>query len=552
MGDTFVFLLILQALLVTALPSLKLVASVPNNLRGVAPQDEKYYSAETIWCRDGSKSFSFERLNDDFCDCVDGTDEPGTSACPSGKFHCKNKGHTPVSIFSSRVNDGICDCCDGSDEYDGKTKCPNTCSEAGKVLTERLERKIATFKGGLEVRKRDVEHAKHMIQKDKVELSNLRQEEKKLKDAVHKLKARKEAIEKAEKQEQLKQEKEEQKRREVEKQESTDDVTEVEKAQHSQEESSPKDILNDVEQSEVEGEAESDSAETKDSKDLSKEELGRLIASRWTGEDPGLQERVPAEERVDHSMDADEEDFHDDEGGFNSDQDQADGTATEDDDEEYESEDADEQKEPTETKDSTDHQVAEISQKGWVWTKLEKGLRALSNLYSFSRVPIDKSEADHVRKEYDSSSSKLADIQSKISDLEKKLEQDFGKDGEFYSFYNQCFELRLKKYVYKVCPFRNSLQVEGHSTTTLGNWDGFKDDYKSMQFVRGDRCWNGPDRSLKVNLRCGVKIEVRDVDEPSRCEYVADLSTPAVCLEERLAALQQRLNNKREDLHEEL
>ncbi|KAL5225267.1 hypothetical protein ABZP36_011906 [Zizania latifolia] len=41
-----------------------------------------------------------------FSDCP-GTDEPGTSACPEGKFYCNNAGHSPTMIFSSRVNDGI-------------------------------------------------------------------------------------------------------------------------------------------------------------------------------------------------------------------------------------------------------------------------------------------------------------------------------------------------------------------------------------------------------------------------------------------------------------
>lgn len=39
--------------------------------------DAKYFAAEVIKCKDGSKSFTRDRLNDNFCDCLDGTDEPG-------------------------------------------------------------------------------------------------------------------------------------------------------------------------------------------------------------------------------------------------------------------------------------------------------------------------------------------------------------------------------------------------------------------------------------------------------------------------------------------
>ncbi|XP_022136263.1 glucosidase 2 subunit beta [Momordica charantia] len=108
------------------------VRSVPS-LIGVHPLDEKYYSSEVIKCKDGSRSFTIDRLNDDFCDCVDGTDEPGTSACARGKFYCRNMGSTPQFIFSSHVNDRICDCCDGSDEYDGNIFCPNTCVMGGNI-----------------------------------------------------------------------------------------------------------------------------------------------------------------------------------------------------------------------------------------------------------------------------------------------------------------------------------------------------------------------------------------------------------------------------------
>lgn len=39
--------------------------------------DEKYFASDVINCKDGSNYFTRDRINDDFCDCVDGTDEPG-------------------------------------------------------------------------------------------------------------------------------------------------------------------------------------------------------------------------------------------------------------------------------------------------------------------------------------------------------------------------------------------------------------------------------------------------------------------------------------------
>ncbi|KAG7988250.1 hypothetical protein I3843_03G177800 [Carya illinoinensis] len=102
-------------------------------LLGIHPLDEKYFQPEVIKCKDGSKSFTRDRVNDDFCDCLDGTDEPGTSACPAGKFYCRNAGSIPRFIYSSRVNDRFCDCCDGSDEYDGSINCPNTCVMGGNI-----------------------------------------------------------------------------------------------------------------------------------------------------------------------------------------------------------------------------------------------------------------------------------------------------------------------------------------------------------------------------------------------------------------------------------
>ncbi|KAK1286076.1 hypothetical protein QJS10_CPB20g01942 [Acorus calamus] len=43
---------------------------------GIAPKELKYFAGEVTACRDGSGTFKKDRLNDGFCDCPDGTDEP--------------------------------------------------------------------------------------------------------------------------------------------------------------------------------------------------------------------------------------------------------------------------------------------------------------------------------------------------------------------------------------------------------------------------------------------------------------------------------------------
>ncbi|CAI9108200.1 OLC1v1007751C1 [Oldenlandia corymbosa var. corymbosa] len=594
----------------------RLSASNPNPvLLGVSPQDESYYkgilssSATFVKCKDGSKKFSKSQLNDDFCDCVDASDEPGTSACPNGKFYCRNPGHIPVYLHSSRVNDGICDCCDGSDEYDGKVNCTNTCWEAGQVARDKLKKKIATYKEGVTIRKREVEQAKVAIAKDEAELSKLKNEEKILKGLVERLQEHKEQIEKAEEKERLQKEKEEKAKKEAEEaatvkekqtgeeeakssEEETVEVDTEDKVglledstssqdvvgghdnpkselfggDHTVEEELPNANIEPVEKEyfqAAEGDDEFSVEEkpnvdvgddlekkTADMKSLSKEELGRLVASRWTGEKT---EQDKNEEVVHNSLgdnhETQEENSYVEDNTYDSEEDEHRYDHDDDDNEEpmddlgdMDHDDGSSSSDKFESDDDFDlSDVGSTTKSSWL-EKIQKTVRQVLRAVNLFQTPIDKSEAARVRKEYDESSAKLSKLQSKISSLSQKLKQDFGPEKEFYSFYGQCFETQQNKYTYKLCPYKQASQVEGHSTTRLGTWEKFEDSFRFMLFTNGDKCWNGPDRSLKVKLRCGLKNEITDVDEPSRCEYLALLSTPALCQEEKLKELEDKLD----------
>ena len=63
-----------------------------------------------------------------------------------------------------------------------------------------------------------------------------------------------------------------------------------------------------------------------------------------------------------------------------------------------------------------------------------------------------------------------------------------------------------------------------------GQWSGELDKkYNRQRNPKGITCWNGPERSVDVHLKCGLENQLLTVKEPSRCEYLFEFETPALC-----------------------
>lgn len=126
------------------------------------------FSSDKFACDLGSKSLPASAVNDDFCDCADGSDEPTTSACShvgsAGSYSCPSVKPLPNALIPlSRVGDGVCDCCDGSDESslerfsssgsNSSNACPNDCERLASLHMDRIKNISATFTIGVRLRR---------------------------------------------------------------------------------------------------------------------------------------------------------------------------------------------------------------------------------------------------------------------------------------------------------------------------------------------------------------------------------------------------------------
>ena len=143
--------------------------------------------------------------------------------------------------------------------------------------------------------------------------------------------------------------------------------------------------------------------------------------------------------------------------------------------------------------------------------------------------------ADAAREALKLRETEKRDVDREVGELNKFLGMELGEAMEFAALYDQCYEYTDREYTYKLCSFNKVTQrsKSGGRETSLGNWMTWSgpegDLYSEMLFENGEGCWNGPKRSMKVSVSCGLEEAIHSASEPNRCEYVMEFTTPAAC-----------------------
>ncbi|XP_055587975.1 glucosidase 2 subunit beta [Uranotaenia lowii] len=509
--------------------------------RGVSISRSSLYqsgaSSGKFVCLDGKKTIRWEQVNDDYCDCADGSDEPGTSACPNGVFHCTNAGHKPMNLPSSRVNDGICDCCDASDEYASSASCANSCIELGKEDRMREKQRAEMAKMGNQLRAEMSQRGKSLkdeqrirlsdLEKTKVEAEALRQEKATFKNEAETLEAA--ALK-------VYRDREEEARKSKQEAEALSNREEAEETFRKYD-SNQNGLLDIVElQTRIALDRNRDGAVDVDEARFFLDEREQVdfetfVTLCWPKIKPflmldsglfkppsdieelegdNLQDRGGYETEEAELQNERDSDGYDLEGSepdrpYHDDEEAADHEEEEDDEGLDDSETGEGQVEATaqEPKQEYDPETQQLIQK-----------------------------ANEARNQHSEADRKVREIDSEIRKIEDSLNKDYGREEEFAPLNGECINFEDREYVYKLCPFDKAIQQPKHggSETRLGSWEKWlNDDYTAMLYSNGATCWNGPARSAIVHLECGLDTRITAVSEPNRCEYEYRVQTPAAC-----------------------
>ncbi|KAK1063677.1 hypothetical protein LTR74_009289 [Friedmanniomyces endolithicus] len=525
--------------------------------RGVGPEFAKFYKDDSTFSCISTPSIilPLSRLNDDYCDCPDGSDEPGTSACShlsplsphtpvdhssTGSnislslpgFYCKNKGHVPTYVPFTNVNDGICDytlCCDGSEEWDhvGGVKCEDRCQQIGKEFRKLDEARQKSLGSAGRKRKELVVEAGRLRREVEDRLQSLGAEIEGSELKVKQLEAELVEVERREKGKVVRGAVQKvgkmgvlvglAKQRSEELRETLERVREERDASRGRVQ-------------ELEGVLMTFKEEY--NPNFNDEGVKRAVRA-W--EEYAARDKGPEPDAA-HDRDLDAITQSDKENGL----DWA----------EYEGE-ADEESEEGVLYAFENYLPSSLR----IW--LDTNLRTLrttlidSGILADTSTPSSTSESKAVQaaqSRLDAARQDLANHHKSLTSHQEDLDSNMGPDDIFRALKGQCISTDSGEYTYEFCFLDKTTQKpkKGGGHTNMGNFvrmetvfvDEDVDDKGkglgkgeriAMRFEGGQHCWNGPSRSTLVVLGCVEVGEVWRIMEEEKCVYRMEVGTPAVC-----------------------
>ncbi|KAJ1979120.1 hypothetical protein H4R34_002944 [Dimargaris verticillata] len=519
----------------------------PSPTYGAAPEVASLYQPDAqrtrFACFDGSKVLDFAQVNDNYCDCPDGSDEPGSSACRLGEFYCQNRGHISARLRASQVNDGVCEpeCCDGSDEYNGLVTCPNRCTDLAHEYQAQQAQLKQLHAQGSALKQIMLQEARDLKVAKEVQLARLREGLVTLEGEIMRLKdlerVQKEARDQSESEQQFRQSPGTQ-------------LSQATRALVADLKSNLNNAYRDLD------------ALTGVLRDLKKNHNPNYHDMAVKQTIAAYDDFIKVHPRYQSAAD------HDDNPAFNH-------TATDHGDSQSHSlltrldqlvelgnrvEAAEEAREahtagnPVFTYfsylklvglDASGRAVA-----NYIKSLVEKAtaVLGLAELQESSEPVSSDSQADsdfaykleQTTKSLQNAESKQRTSKNDITSLEAQLTKDYGPDDMFLKAADDCIDREVGEYKYTLCFLGKATQksMTGHSNVNLGKfskWGITTDDksnpayYQEQVYDHGDRCWNGPLRSVKVHFECGTHTQILQVSEPAKCEYQMKVSTPLAC-----------------------
>ncbi|KAK6858270.1 hypothetical protein PG995_005969 [Apiospora arundinis] len=523
--------------------------------RGVGPEFAKFYELKDTFNCIGHPAISIpaSKVNDNSCDCPDGSDEPGTAACAfldplsppqplphafSGTtnvsnalpgFWCANEGHIGAYVPFMYVNDGVCDhqlCCDGSEEYRGVggVKCENKCAAIGKEWRRVEKERKDNLERANKKRRTMAKESRELRRRVEAKITTLQEEIKGLEFKRDELKQKYDEVERSE-------------RGKVVKTEGTGKLG----------------VLVGLARNRVNELRDSLRVVIGQRDDLkSKVEELQGILSAFKEEynpnfnDEGVKKAVRAWEdyaaklgetaaEAVHEEDIQEMLKEDDESNGINWKEYEDGEMT----------DTDiiyslEAYLPGFVRDFV-HEKLNLAR---IWM-IENGILADNPTSSGeSRLVIAAREA------YQAVENDISTKEHEVSSQQEDLQKDYGADDIFRYLKDKCVSTDAGEYTYELCWLSRTSQKskKGGGHTTMGNferidWEESDEDDRHdgkglgrgkrmvMRYENGQGCWNGPNRRTDVWLACAETEELWRIAEQEKCVYRMEVGTPAACEE---------------------